>query len=79
MHVVLSEFSVRLFYLVHAQTLCRYDCIYFFAAPVLVCVCRCDGDVICIGHAPNVHIPALWMTSLCSMIIGKQCVELGKR
>ena len=38
MQVVLSGFSVRLFCFVHAQTLCRYDCMYFFAALVLVCV-----------------------------------------
>ena len=36
--VILSGFSMRLFYFVQARTLCRYSCMYFFAAPVLVCV-----------------------------------------
>ena len=46
MRVVLSGFGLRLFCIVHAKTLYRYDCMYFLAA----CVCRCDGDVICVGH-----------------------------
>ena len=36
--VVLSAFSMRLFCFVQAKTFCRYDCIYFLAALVLVCV-----------------------------------------
>ena len=36
--VVLSGFSVRLFCFVQANTLCRYGCMYFFAALMLVCV-----------------------------------------
>ena len=36
--VVLSGFSVRLFCFVQAKTLCRYGCMYFLAAVVLVCV-----------------------------------------
>ena len=36
--VVLSGFSVRLFCFVLAKTLCRYGCMYFLAALVLVCV-----------------------------------------
>ena len=36
--VVLSEFSVRLFCVVQAKTLCWYGCMYFMAALVLVCV-----------------------------------------
>ena len=36
--VVLSGFSVRLFCFVQAKTLCRYGCMYFFAALVLVYV-----------------------------------------
>ena len=36
--VVLSGFSVRLFCFVQAKTLCRYGCVYFLAALVLVCV-----------------------------------------
>ena len=36
MQVVLSGFSVRLYF--QAKTLCRYGCIYFLAALVLVCV-----------------------------------------
>ena len=36
--VVLSGFSMRLFCFVQAKTFCRYGCIYFLAALVLVCV-----------------------------------------
>ena len=36
--VVLSGFSVILFCFVQAKTSCRYGCIYFLAALVLVCV-----------------------------------------
>ena len=36
--VVLSGFSVRLFCFVQAKTSCRYGCMYFLAALVLVCV-----------------------------------------
>ena len=36
--VVLSGFSVRLFCFVQAKSLCRYGCMYFLAALVLVCV-----------------------------------------
>ena len=36
--VVLSGFSKRLFCFVQAITLCRYGCMYFLAALVLVCV-----------------------------------------
>ena len=43
---VLSGFSVRLFCFVQAIFLCRYDCMYFFAALVLVCV-----DVIVMSSA----------------------------
>ena len=35
--VVLSGFSMRLFCFVQTKTLCRYGCIYFLAALVLVC------------------------------------------
>ena len=35
--VVLSGFSVRLFCFVQAKTVCRYGCMYFLAALVLVC------------------------------------------
>ena len=42
--VVLSGFSKRLFCFVQAKTLCRYGCMYFLAALVLVCV-----DVIALG------------------------------
>ena len=34
--VVLSGFSVRLFCVIQAKTLCRYSCMYFLAALVLV-------------------------------------------
>ena len=36
--VVLSGFSVRLFWFVQAKTLCRYGFMYFLAVIVLVCV-----------------------------------------
>ena len=36
--VVLSGFSVRLFCFVQTKTLCRYGCMHFLAALVLVCV-----------------------------------------
>ena len=36
--VVLSGFSVRLFCFVQAKHLCRYSCMHFLAALVLVCV-----------------------------------------
>ena len=35
---VFSGFSIRLFCFVQAKTLCRYGCMYFLAALVLVCV-----------------------------------------
>ena len=38
MQIVLSGFSVRLFCFVHEFFLCRYGCIYFLAALVLVCI-----------------------------------------
>ena len=38
MHVVLSGFSVRLFCFVQVKTSCRYGCMYFLAALVIVCV-----------------------------------------
>ena len=36
--VVLSGFSVKLFCFVQAKTLCRYGCMNYLAALVLVCV-----------------------------------------
>ena len=44
--VVLSGFSKRLFCFVLAKTFCRYGCMYFLAALVLVCV-----DVIVMSSA----------------------------
>ena len=44
MQVILSGFSVRLFCFVQAKKLCRYGCMYFFAALMLVCV---DVMVMC--------------------------------
>ena len=44
--VVLSGFRMRLFCFVQTKTLCRYGCIYFLAALVLVCV-----DVIMMSSA----------------------------
>ena len=36
--VVLSGFIMRLFCFAQAKTLCRYGCLYFLAAFVLLCV-----------------------------------------
>ena len=36
--VILSGFSVRLVCFGQAKTLCRYDCMYFLVALLLVCV-----------------------------------------
>ena len=36
--VVLSRFRVRSFCFVQAKSFCRYSCMYFLAALVLVCV-----------------------------------------
>ena len=44
--VVLSGFSKRLFCFVQTKMLCRYGCMYFLAALVLVCV-----DVIMMSYA----------------------------
>ena len=38
LQVVLSGFSVKLFYFVQAKTVCRYGCMHFLVALVLVCV-----------------------------------------
>ena len=38
MQVVLFGFSVRLFCFIKGQPLCRYGCMHFLAALVLVCV-----------------------------------------
>ena len=38
LQVILSGFSVRLFCVVQANTLCRYGCMYFLAALVRVCM-----------------------------------------
>ena len=43
--VVLSGFSMRLFCFIQAKTVCRYGCMYFFAALILVCV---DVMVVCL-------------------------------
>ena len=45
--VVLSGFSMRLFCVVQAKTVCRYGCMYFLAALVR------DGYVICVDHDLN--------------------------
>ena len=45
--VVLSGFNMRVFCFVQAKTFCRYGCMYFLAALVLVCV-----DVM-VGHDLN--------------------------
>ena len=58
-HADVCMFSVLCFILwqflnvfVQTNTLCRFGCMYFLAA-LVSCVCRCDGDVICVGHDMN--------------------------
>ena len=53
--VVLSGFSRRLFCFVQANTLCRYGCVYFLAAIVLVCV-----DVIVMSSAHDLNRCTGW-------------------
>ena len=50
--VVLSGFSVRLFYFVQAKLYVRMV-VYMYFLVSLVLVCRCDGDVICVVHDLN--------------------------
>ena len=47
--VVLSGFSIRLFCIVQAKTICMYGCIYLLAAFVLVCV----NVMVMVGHDLN--------------------------
>ena len=49
--VVLSGFNMKLFCIVQAKALCRYGCMCFLT--VLVLVCGCDRDVICVDHDLN--------------------------
>ena len=51
MQVILPEFSVRFFYL-SMQKLYVGMVVVFFDC-TRACVCRCDGDVICVGHDLN--------------------------
>ena len=54
--VVLSGFSVRLFHFVQANTYVgMVVCIYWLLVCYLscLCVCRCDGDGISVGHDLN--------------------------
>ena len=60
--VVLSGFSVGLFCFVHAKTLCRYGCIYFMAALVLVCV-----------EVMWCHMRRSWTESLLWVVVCLQC------
>ena len=53
-HILLSGFSKKLFCFVQAKTLCRYGCMYFLAALVLVCV-----DVIVMSSLFG------WVISIC--------------
>ena len=63
--VILSGFSVRLFYIVQAKTLCMYGCMYFPGCNH-ACVCRCDCDVICVGHDLNW---CSWWWYVCSVYV----------
>ena len=68
--VVLSGFSVRLFCLVQAKTLCRY----VFLGCTRACVYKCDGDVICVGHDLN------WCSGwwhVCSVNVGERTPPCG--
>ena len=51
--VVLSGFNVRLFCFVQAKTVYMYGTVVCIFDCTRACVCRCDGDVICIGHDLN--------------------------
>ena len=62
--VVLSGFSAILFCFVQTKTLCMYGCRYFLAA--LVCVCRCDGDFVCVCHDLNW---CSWWWYVCSVYV----------
>ena len=59
--VVLSGFSVRLFCFAQAKTFCMYGCMYLLAR---ACVCRCDGDAICVGNDLNW---CSWWWHVCSV------------
>ena len=72
MQVVLSGFSVRLFCFVQAKTLCRYGCMNMLAA--LACVCRCVGDVICVGHDLN-RCSGWWYVCNVELVKGRHLVE----
>ena len=63
--VVLSGFSVRLVCFVQVKTLCRYGCMYFLAALVLVYV-DVICDVICVGHDLNW---CSWWWYVCSIYV----------
>ena len=52
MRVVLSGFSVRLFCFVLEKNV-MYVWLYACHGCSSACVCRCDGDVICVGHDMN--------------------------
>ena len=52
MQVVLSGFSLILFWVVQAKTLCRYICMYFVGC-TRACVFGSDGDVIRVGRDLN--------------------------
>ena len=62
--VVLPRYSMRFFF--QAKTLCRYGCMYF-VAELCLCVCRCDGDVICVCHDLN-RCSGWWY--VCSVNVG---------
>ena len=54
--VGLSEFSVILFCFVQEKTM--YVWFYVFLGCIRACVCRCDGDVIFLGH--DLHRCSWW-------------------
>ena len=51
LHVVLSGFSVRLFFCPGKHFMKVW--LYVFIGCTLACVCRCNCDVICVGHNLN--------------------------
>ena len=52
--VVLSGFIMRfLCFFIQEKTLCMYVWLYVFLGCTRACVCRYDGDIICIDHDLN--------------------------
>ena len=80
--VVLSGFSMTLFCFVHAKTLCRYGCMYFFAALINVCrfivlkalLISSATVIVRAGGAIWLNPSATVLFSVCSAITVECCV-----